>query len=141
MRAYEKLGVPAHKLVAGVPFYSHAWVTVSSANHGLYQRGRASKLDFASFASVATTMIGHGYKRYWDDKASAPYLFNEATSTFVSYEDKESLGAKCDYVRSQHLGGMMFWEYGGDPGGELMRLMHEKLIKPKAKADAGESKR
>ena len=33
---------------------------------------------------------------------------------FVSYEDPESIAAKCQYVLTHHLGGIMFWDYSSD---------------------------
>jgi chitinase len=33
---------------------------------------------------------------------------------FVSYEDPESIAAKCQYVLKQDLGGIMFWDYLSD---------------------------
>ena len=41
VKAYEVAGVPAKKLVLGVPFYGHAWGGVPDRAHGLYQPGKA----------------------------------------------------------------------------------------------------
>jgi chitinase len=65
--------------------------------------------------------------RYWDQKASVPYLYNSAKHIFVSYEDPESLKSKCGYVVQNGLGGVMFWDYGGDPSGLLLRTLHDTL--------------
>jgi chitinase len=40
VEAYEKAGVPAAKIVLGVPFYGHVWAGVPDHNHGLYQPAR-----------------------------------------------------------------------------------------------------
>jgi chitinase len=72
-------------------------------------------------------MLGQGFKRYWDDSAKAPYLYNAAKRIFVSYEDPESLAVKCAYVRSHKLGGVMFWEYFGDPDGVLLQAIDNGL--------------
>ena len=63
--------------------------------------------------------------RYWDEKASVPYLYNAQKQIFVSYEDPQSIAAKCRYVLSQGLGGVMFWEYFNDPSGTLLRAIDE----------------
>ncbi|HZB88683.1 MAG TPA: glycosyl hydrolase family 18 protein [Terracidiphilus sp.] len=47
--------------------------------------------------------------------------------TFVSYEDPESLGVKCDYVLSHKLAGMMFWSYLDDTSGALLRSIDDGL--------------
>jgi chitinase len=50
----------------------------------------------------------------------------------VSYEDPESLAAKCRYVLTQKLGGVMFWDYSGDPSGTLLKTLNESLRKQAA---------
>ncbi len=67
-------------------------------------------------------MLGQGYTRYWDAKASVPYLYNPQKQIFVSYEDPESLALKCKYVIDHHLAGMMFWDYGSDPSRKIARF-------------------
>ena len=47
--------------------------------------------------------------------ASAPFLYNKDVKIFISYEDPESLAAKCKYVLDHKLAGIMFWEYASDP--------------------------
>lgn len=120
VREYEKAGVPAGKLVLGVPFYGHAWSQVPATNHGLFQQGKAAPSAYAHFADLEQSMIGHGYVRYWDEASSVPYLYNSDAQIFVSYEDPQSLTLKCRYVLNQHLAGIMFWEYSNDPSGVLL---------------------
>lgn len=120
-------GVPAKKLVLGVPFYGHVWGEVSATANGLYQPGKPVPGAYASFKGIESTMLGQGYTRYWDSAASVPYLYNADKKIFVSYEDTESLAAKGKYVREHHLGGMMFWSYDGDSNGKLLGAIDEAL--------------
>ena len=55
-----------------------------------------------------------GYVRYWDNVSKAPYLFNAEKKIFITYDDEESIKAKCNYIRQHHLAGIMFWEYFSD---------------------------
>jgi chitinase len=120
VREYEKAGVPADKIVLGVPFYGHVWGQVQATNHGLFQPGKPIPGAYANYAAITSTMLGQGYARYWDSPASAPYLYNAEKQIFVSYEDPQSLALKCKYVYEQHLKGVMFWDYAGDPSGTLL---------------------
>lgn len=120
VRAFERAGVPARKIVLGVPFYGHMWGNVGPANHGLFQPGSPVPHAFAHYQDIASTLLQHGFTRYWDASASVPYLYNQQTRQFVSYEDPVSLAAKCAYVRREGLGGVMFWEYSADPSGTLL---------------------
>jgi len=78
VRELEKAGVAARKLVLGVPFYGHVWGQVPATNHGLFQPGQQIPNTDASYAAIASTMLGHGYSRYWDAAASVPYLYSRA---------------------------------------------------------------
>jgi chitinase len=127
VRAFERAGVPAAKLILGVPFYGRSWEQVISINHGLFQRGKPAVRDFIPFAEINTSMIGHGFTHYWDPAASAPYLYSQDQKIFVSYDDSESLAAKCNYVLAQRLGGIMFWEYSDDPSGMLLGAIRHTL--------------
>lgn len=130
----EKAGVPSEKIVLGVPFYGHVWGEVGDKNHGLFQHGKPVKGDWAPYAVISTEWINHGYTRYWDAAAQAPYLYNAEKQLFVSYEDPESLAAKCSYVLKNKLGGVMFWEYSGDASGVLVKTIDESLHLPAAES-------
>ena len=127
IREYEKAGVPAAKLVLGVPFYGHVWGQVPPTNNGLFQPGRAVPNAYSNYGAVTGSMIGQGYTRYWDKAASVPYLYNEQKQIFVSYEDPESLSLKCKYVLTNHLAGIMFWDYSSDPTGTLLNSINAAI--------------
>lgn len=63
----------------------------------------------------------------WDETAQAPYLWNAETATFISYDDPQSLEAKCDYIKRNRLGGLMYWEYNHDPGERLLDTVVGRL--------------
>ncbi len=127
VEAFEKAGVPAGKIVLGMPFYGRMWGEVAAANHGLFQPGKPVPHAYATYAVITQTMLNHGYVRYWDEKASVPYLYNPELQTFVSYEDPESIAAKCRFVLKQKLGGLMFWEYSNDPSGTLLKAIDDSI--------------
>ena len=153
VRLYEKAGVPAGKIVVGVPFYSKRWSGVEATNNGLFQAAppaprRAAPATppaaGAALPAAAATgggnrnagergygatvgMLTQGYVRYWDPVAQAPYLYNSSTKTWVTYEDTESLLKKGDYVMDHKLGGIMFWEYTNDPSGMLLKAVNAGL--------------
>jgi chitinase len=129
VRAYEKAGVPAEKILLGVPFYGREWGEVADLKHGLFQPGKVIPGAYAPYSVIEASMLGEGqgFTRYWDDAAQAPYLYNVEKHIFVSYEDPESLKGKCKYVRSHKLGGVMFWDYFGDPDGKLLETIGGEL--------------
>jgi chitinase len=120
VKEFEAAGVPADKIVLGVPFYGHVWGHVAATNNGLFQPGDPVPDAYSTYGTLTQDFANQGFARYWDAKASVPYLYNTQKQIFVSYEDPESLALKCKYVIDHHLDGMMFWEYGSDPSGKLL---------------------
>ena len=120
-------GVPAQKLVVGVPFYGRAFADVRADNHGLDQPYGHYEGDHP-WAQLVAGFIGRdGYERFWDDVAREPYLWNAQTRTFVSYDDRQSLALKAAFVKTHHLGGIMYWEQSQDPNGELLGALAAAL--------------
>jgi chitinase len=133
VREFEQAGVPASKLVLGVPFYGHEWGQVPPKNHGLYQAGKPVPGALATYANITASMLSatgqeKGFVRYWDAAAKAPYLYNAGAQVFVSYDDPESMRLKAEYVGHNHLTGVMFWEYFGDPSGALLDAIDASLL-------------
>lgn len=116
-----KAGVPASKIVLGIPFYGRGWADVTPNDNGLYQPA-TGKHSFISYDELADKFISkNGFVRYWDDDAKAPYLWNPESRTFISYADEESFEHKVNYVKSKGLAGVMFWEY-------IYDLRQQKLL-------------
>ena len=132
VREFLAAGVPARKLVLGVPFYGRGWTNVAAADGtpdtGLYQRGTAFTGHSLAYGRLAAELVDReGFVRLWDARAQQPYLWNAATRTVICYDDPESLRLKARYVREHGLGGVMFWEYGNDPGGALLDALDGAL--------------
>jgi chitinase len=99
---YLAKGVPADKLVVGVPFYGKQYIRVASDNHGLYQSFNNSGMDSNSLqwdvtptptyhdlvdsAQIVSPSSGtgnnakglNGFKRYWNGDAGEPWLYDPA---------------------------------------------------------------
>jgi chitinase len=129
VKEYEKAGVSAAKIVLGVPFYPHVWGQVPNTSHGLFQPGKEIPHVEGQQHDGPEAMLKNGFTRYWDPVASAPYLYNAEEQVFVTYDDPESLGLKCNYVLSHKLAGIMFWDYESDSSGTLLNAVNEGLGK------------
>jgi chitinase len=123
VRGFLAAGVPADKLVLGVPFYGRAWTIVEG--EGPYRPGTAprDRVD-TSYGSLAAALQQGAFVRRVDAHAKAPYLWDAGRRLFVSYDDPESMAAKAAYVRERGLRGMMFWQLGDDPTGALLGAIH-----------------
>ena len=129
---YRRAGVPAQKIVVGVPFYGRAYGGVHGPNGGLFQaatapaREWATGLDYRQLASRNLTT--QGFTRFWHADAQVPWLHNDSLGVFITYDDAESIGRKAEYVRTRGLGGIMIWEIGGDDG-TLLDTIRRRLLR------------
>lgn len=133
VQLYEQAGVPASKIVLGVPFYGHAWGQVADPHHGLFQPGKPIPNVQTNYGYIVANMLNatkpdQGYVRYWDAAASVPFLYNASAHVFISYDDPQSMALKCGYVLKHHLAGVMFWSYEGDPTGALLDSIDASLL-------------
>jgi chitinase len=126
---YLEAGVKPNKIVLGVPFYGKGWTNVAATKNGLFQSGTSTHDLHLGYGNIESTLLkpGSGYVRYFDYSSDSPYLYNAHTQTWVDYEDAESLAHKALYVSDYRLGGMMFWEYTGDPNNVLLEAIHAGL--------------
>jgi chitinase len=126
IQAYEAAGIPRDKLMMGAAFYGRAWRNVKGTkNNGLGQKAGTSGNKSYGFDAIQTMISDGSYTRYWDEKAMAPYLFSG--KTFISYEDEESIAAKGAYAKDNGLMGIMFWEYGQDTTGTLLKALYTSM--------------
>ena len=128
VRMHIEAGVNPAKLNIGVPFYGRRWKGVEPVNSGLY-REAATTGESIPYTEVLAALADTGFVRLWDTASAAPYLWNERDSVFISYDDEESLKTKMEYVRSEGLAGVMFWEYTEDIDGMLLDAILEGLKK------------
>lgn len=127
VRQHLAAGIPSEKIVLGVAFYGRGFAGVKPIDNGLeqpYERFEGAH----DYSELAEKFIDkQGFVRYWDDRAKAPYLWNSASRTFISYDDPRSIGIKAQYVKAQHLGGMMFWELSEDRNEELLDVIAKSM--------------
>jgi chitinase len=131
VRAYLRAGVPASKIVLGVPFYGRGWSGVADVRHGLYQpatglpagRFEAGVNDYRDLAPIAAASGS-----FRDLRTQGHWIYDPATQVFWGYDDPVAMAVKAGYVRLGGLGGVMFWELSGDSAdGALVRALHRVL--------------
>ena len=136
--AWKAAGLPAQKLLMGLPFYGYGWRQVSAENHGFGQDGRpirgdrpyrfiqsliASSTQQADLQPAGTTPT----VVYRDPVSQAPWLFDG--SSFWTYEDQISIQTKATYAAREQLAGFMIWELSGDtPDAMLLKAAHAALM-------------
>jgi chitinase len=109
VQGYLEGGVPAGKIVFGVPFYGYEWANVPNLDNGLFEPGSP---DGQGAAYNSIVGIESQYRKYRDGNTQAPWLYNG--THFWTYDDPTSIEYKMDYVLQHNLGGVMAWNLGQD---------------------------
>jgi len=127
VRYFLDAGVPADKINVGVPFYGRSFTRVEPDDDGLY-RTFSGEGGFISWQKIKHERLGApGWERHWDTQAQAPWLWNAAEHSMISYDDPQSLAIKAEYVKRLGLGGIMYWEQRDDDDEQLLDVLHEAL--------------
>lgn len=117
-------GFPPEKTVMGVPFYGYIYKSLENRNSGLYQNYADGSA--ISYADIANNYLNNPeFKRYFHLESMVPWLFNG--STFISYEDEQSIALKSQYIKSKKLAGAMIWELSQDSSGALLNTIYNEL--------------
>jgi chitinase len=134
IRAYLAAGVPARKLLLGVPMYGRGWTGVPNINHGLYQPSTGAApspagdvLQTNGVATYGTLVSQTGFQHYFDPISLVPWAYAPDTQTFWTYETQWSVSLKMFYVQNRvpgGLGGAFFWALkDDDANGSLAKTM------------------
>jgi chitinase len=133
LQTYLDAGVPSDKIVMGIPFYGRGWSGVPDVDLGLYQTSTGSapgtwEVGVYDYSHLVELMADPSWVRTLHAETLVPWLYNATEGVFVTYDDPESLGHKLDYLETQGLGGVMFWELSADTDEhELLDVLHERL--------------
>lgn len=123
---YEAAGVPARKLLMGLPFYGYSWTAVANVHNGLFQGGRGVHED-RPYRYIRT--LKGNFSLYRDPQSHAAWLFDG--TTFWTCDDPVSVRYKASYAARQRLGGIMVWELSEDTAdAELLHAAHRSLLHP-----------
>ncbi|MGB2637160.1 MAG: glycoside hydrolase family 18 protein [Candidatus Acidiferrum sp.] len=111
--SYLRAGVPADKLVLGIPTYGYGWTGVPNINNGLYQSATAlatppasDYLETPGVATYLTISSLTGYTRHFDPKRIAVWVYQPGTGTFWTYDDPVTVWLKMGYVNLRAPGGL-----------------------------------
>lgn len=139
------LGVPAHKLVVGVPFYSRGWNNVSGGwdvdgdgrSDGMFGTGSGSLAGKwgiggqSPYFAIKQLETQAGWEKYRDPYSMVPWLYNRSAGELYTFDDATSVSTKMDYILQKNLGGAMFWEFDGDDwknGNDLINIIADKML-------------
>ena len=110
VESHLKKGVPANKLVVGMPFY-----------------GRGDQKYHPYVKNHNLKVAAH---EKWSEASQVPYLEDDKGKMVFGFENTKSLALKCQYVIDHHLRGGMYWEYAEDNAqGDFRNTLALSLLK------------
>ena len=137
VNAFLDAGVPADKLVVGIPFYAQTWRNVKPNDYfGLYQRADGVPAGtrpggILYYRDMLPLLNNASYTRFFDEEASASWLYSANERIAISYDDAETIRNKVLYVRQHRLGGIMIWQLSYDDKDDpLLGVVHDLLYEP-----------
>lgn len=122
-------GVAKSKLLVGVPYYGRGWGGVkgneiAAGLPGLFDAGTATvqgkwddEGEFTGtnpYSLLAQIEQDPGFVKYRDGESRVPYLFNQSTGVFYTYDDPASVQQKVDFILDEGYGGAIVWDISGD---------------------------
>ncbi len=116
---YLSRGVPAAKLLIGLPFFGQKFDGATA----MYQPLTSSTGEALDYRDIEP-LVGHGWSARRDDTADVPYLVRSGTAGVISYDDPASIADKCNYVVQNGMGGAIIWHLGKDRLGAAQPLLN-----------------
>ncbi|KAI6175817.1 putative chitinase 3 [Aphelenchoides bicaudatus] len=138
---YLNQGMPASKLIFGIPTYGAGWTLASSAGGqkvGAQAAGgivsKAGQFTQAAGSMAQYELCKLGGTRTWDAATKTP--FRQSGNQWFSYEDAQSVAEKINFVKSKGLGGAFIWaidlddftNYCGGGAYPIMNAINKQLI-------------
>ncbi|CAM1509258.1 Fc.00g029970.m01.CDS01 [Cosmosporella sp. VM-42] len=119
VKGYIAAGVPANKLVLGMPIYGRAFLNtdgigkpfsgIGEANHAAYS-WEAGVWDYKGLPKAGASM-------QLDTTAVGSYSYDSSKRELISFDTPAVIQTKVNYLKNLGLGGSMFWEASGDKTG------------------------
>ncbi|KAI1211415.1 glycoside hydrolase family 18 protein [Annulohypoxylon truncatum] len=109
--AYIAGGVPAEKIVLGLPLYGRSFEATAGIGQPYTGIGTGS---WEAGVWDYKVLPRSGASEIYDAVAGATYSYDSSAQELISYDNVDMVNKKIQYLQSKGLGGTMFWEASGD---------------------------
>jgi chitinase len=117
IKYYVQNGATASKIALGMPIYGRAFTGTAGLGKSFSGNGQGT-WETGVYDYKALPLDGATPQSSKDLVASWTYDANSNGGMVVSYDTPEVIGWKADYIKSNSLGGGMWWETSADKSGD-----------------------
>ncbi|CAM1507084.1 Fc.00g067250.m01.CDS01 [Cosmosporella sp. VM-42] len=123
---YIKAGIPANKIVMGLPLYGRSFANTAGLGK-TYQGLGGGSIENGIY--LFRDMPRPGAVISFDAAAGAGWTYDNTKKELVTYDSIPSAKYKASYISRRGLGGAVFWEASGDKTGSksLVRILAERM--------------
>ena len=134
IRVYKERGASTEKLVVGIAFYGRVYTLSGAATtpKGVGSTNVVQSGNHITYTDIITKYYNNPTVKariiyYYDTNSCAPTIYDPATNTVISFDDPNSIDAKCKYVWNYDLAGIMYWENGEDTTDILLKAINKGM--------------
>ncbi|KAG5885442.1 hypothetical protein JTB14_020777 [Gonioctena quinquepunctata] len=113
---WNHLGMERSKIIVGLPTYGHTFKLVNPKNNSTYAPaigyGELGQLGFVDYPQVCQFLSSNQISPVFDMETKSPYASKD--NEWISFENKQSLIYKAEYIRDNKFGGAMVWCLNSD---------------------------
>ncbi|KAI9171635.1 Molybdenum cofactor sulfurase [Paramyrothecium foliicola] len=126
LAGYLARGIPASKIVLGLPLYGRSFLETTGLGAPFVGMGEGS-IDKGIW--LFRDLPRPGANVHFNVEVGATHSYDAKIKELVSFDDDKSAKLKAEYIQSRGLGGAVFWEASGDKSGDesLVRIMATDL--------------
>ncbi|KAL2063785.1 hypothetical protein VTL71DRAFT_5590 [Oculimacula yallundae] len=117
---YVAKGIPASKIVIGIPLYGRSFVGTSGLGEAYSGVGSSNpkKGSWEDGVWEYKVLPKTGATMYTDSESGGTYSYDSSSNELVSFDTPAMASTKAAYIKSKGLGGAMYWEASADKTGE-----------------------
>ncbi|XP_043699234.1 class V chitinase-like [Telopea speciosissima] len=108
-------GLSTAQMVLGMPYYGYAWKLVDLANHGIGAPATGPALSESGavrYVDIKTFIQNNGATSVYNATVVANYCYSG--TTWIGFDDVESIRAKVSYAKEKGLLGYFTWHVAND---------------------------
>ncbi|OBT55951.1 hypothetical protein VE04_03622 [Pseudogymnoascus sp. 24MN13] len=115
---YRLLGIPANKLVMGMPLYGQIFPDTTGPGRSFNFAGYNYRISRGLTIYNVKDLPRPGATEYWDPLIGSSFSYNNKTREMVSYDNLGVANQKAQYIIRNKLGGAIWMDSRGDRTGK-----------------------